>query len=547
VKPDRPDLHSAREAFERGSYRSAYDLLSAAAGPLDQQDLWRLAVASYLIGREDDFVQAAQRAHHAQLECGDARAAARTAFWIGFHLAGRGDIAQATGWFGRTARLLEPLDPECADRAYLHLPAAHQQLLTGDPDAAANTAARAVAAGQRAGDGDLLALGLMVQGRALVKQGRVEAGLALLDEAMVAVATGELAPQVTGLLYCSVIGACRDVWAVRRLREWTAALADWCARQPDMVAYEGECRVYRAEILQLRGEWRDAAEESRRALERLATARTPGAAGLACYQQGELHRLRGELAAAEESYRAASRYGREPQPGLALLRQAQGDRQAAAASIRRAVAETRDRLQRARLLPALIDIMLECGATAEAAAACEELSDIAQACASGHLATIVARARGAIELANGNPLAALPLLRGAWRDWQDLDAPYDAARTRVLIGRACAALGDVEAASLELDAARSEFERLGATPDAATVAALMHGATRHSHGLTPRELDVLALLATGRTNRAIGAALSISEKTVARHVANIFGKLGLSSRAAATAYAFQHGLVNRST
>jgi DNA-binding CsgD family transcriptional regulator/tetratricopeptide (TPR) repeat protein len=417
--------------------------------------------------------------------------------------------------------------------------------MTGEPGSAVSSAAEAVKFGQRFHDPDLLALALHIQGRALVRLGEVEKGMALLDEAMVAVATGELMPHVTGLIYCSVIGACREVWALRRAHEWTAALAEWCERQPDMVPYAGECRVYRAEILQLRGAWDDAMREAKRAVDHLARTSEPHATAFALYQRGEVHRLRGEFAAAEASYHESSRSGRQPQPGLALLRLAQGDTQSAAAAIRRALAETSDRAQRARLLPAHIEIMLALDEIDEALRSCDELAGIAATCG-GMLDTFVAHARGAIELASGNAAAALPHLREAWRDWQAIEAPWESARVRVRIGLACRDLGDEESAALELDAARAEFERLGATPDLArldapTGASGGRGAARH--GLTPREREVHALVATGQTNRSIADELNISEKTVAPHVANNFGKLGMSSRAAATAYAWEHGLL----
>jgi DNA-binding CsgD family transcriptional regulator len=314
-----------------------------------------------------------------------------------------------------------------------------------------------------------------------------------------------------------------------------------------MIPYAGECRVYRAEIFQQRGEWRDAIAEARRASEHLEHGPEPRAAALAFYQQAEVHRLRGEFAAAEEAYRAAGWSGRKAQPGLALLRLAQGDVAAAAASLRRALAETANPFQRARLLPAYVDSLLQLSDIDEARRACQELADIAEACGATVLDAMVAQARGSIELAAGHAAAALAPLRQAWRGWQAAAAPYDAARVRVLLGLACRALGDDDGGALELSAARTEFQRLGAAPDLARLDALTRVApSRTDHGLTPRQRQVLALLATGRTNRAIADALCISEKTVARHVANIFGRLGLSSRAAATAYAYEHDLLDPS-
>jgi len=475
-------------------------------------------------------------------------AAARYAFWLGFHLVNRGETARGSGWFGRATRQLQRAGEDCAERGYLLLPVGHQKLFAGDLDGAIRAASEAAAVGERFGDPDLLALAIHMHGRALLRQSRVSEGLALLDEAMVSVATGDLSPQVTGLIYCSVIGACREVWALGRAHEWTAALTNWCDGQPDMVPYTGECRVYRAEILQLRGAWGEAMAEARRASECFQRGHEPGGVGLALYQQGELHRLRGELAEAEEAYRAASRAGREPQPGLALLRLAQGDPDAAVSAIRRALAENTNRLRRARMLPACIEIMLETGDIDEARRSWAELEDIARDCAAGVIGAVVAHAQGAIELAAGDPAGALAPLRRAWREWRETDAPYEAARARALLGLACRALGDEDGASLEIEAARMEFERLGAARDLARLDERTRRRTsKGTHGLTPREREVLALLATGRTNRAIAKGLFISEKTVARHVANIFGKLGVSSRAAATAFAYEHHLLDPPT
>jgi ATP/maltotriose-dependent transcriptional regulator MalT len=535
-----------REAIRQKSWSAAYAALSAVRETLTAADLCHLATACYLLGRDDEYVSVTQDAHQAYLDAGDPRAAARCAFWLGFYFSNRGEMALATGWFGRAARLLEDQASDTPERGYLLLPIGFQQLMAGRPEATLDTAAQALTFAQHGGDADLLALALHLQGRALLRLTRVEEGLALLDEAMVGVALGRVSPPVSGVVYCSVIGACREVWALRRAHEWTSALHEWCRQQPDMVAYAGECRVYRAEILQLHGEWLDALAEARRAAELSARSSRGSAAGLAHYQRAEVHRLQGELDLAEEAYRAASLAGREPQPGLALLRLARGDQATAAVSIRRALTETADRLQRVRLLPAHIEIMLEGGEVEEARRSCDELEEIAQSCARDILGTVVAQARGALRLAAGEAEQALAPLRRACREWQELPAPYQAARARVLVALACRELGDQEGADLELGAARAEFERLGAGPDAARVAALTRRASvPGKHGLTARELEVLSLLATGRTNRGIASALSISEKTVARHVANIFGKLGLSTRAAATAYAYQNGLVDR--
>jgi DNA-binding CsgD family transcriptional regulator len=360
---------------------------------------------------------------------------------------------------------------------------------------------------------------------------------------MVAVTAGELSSLVTGLMYCSVIQACQEVYAFGRAREWTAALAQWCDEQPEMVAFTGVCRVHRAEIMQLRGAWQDAIEEAQRPRERAQGVSLQTVAA-ALYQQAEVHRLRGEFDSAEEAYRSASHCGLQPQPGLALLRLAQGRTGAAVAAIRRAVSATADRLQRTKLLPAYVETALAAGDVEDARIACHELEEIAASFDPGALGALAAHARGAVELAEGHASAALGSLRQAWQVWQQVEAPYAAARVRVLIGLACRSLGDDEGGGLELDAARAVFEQLGAAPDLARIESLIRsGPSDRPHGLTPRELQVLRLVAAGKTNKAIAAELFLSEKTVDRHVSNILTKLDVPSRAAATAHAYQHELI----
>jgi DNA-binding CsgD family transcriptional regulator len=359
---------------------------------------------------------------------------------------------------------------------------------------------------------------------------------------MVVVAGGTMSPISTGIVYCGVILACQEVYEVRRAQQWTAALARWCEEQPDLVAFTGRCLVHRAEIMQLRGAWGDALEEAQRAGERLGQSFNRAAAAQAFYRQGEVYRLRGEFAEAEEAYREASRFGWEPQPGMALLRLAQGRRAAAATAIRRAVGEATEPLRRANLLPAYVEVMLAVGDVEEARSGCDELEEIAERYESAMLAALVASARGAVELAAGDPRSALASLRPAAETWQELDAPYDAARVRLLVADACAALGDNDTAQLELEDARDAFAELGAAPDLTRLAS-REAPTAETHGLTPRQLEVLRLVAAGRSNREIAAALVISEHTVARHVQNIFAELGVSSRTAASAYAYEHDLV----
>jgi DNA-binding NarL/FixJ family response regulator len=518
-----------------GAYRSLSQ--ADAASGLDADGLERLATAAYMLGRDDEHIAALERAYQAHVDADAPARAARATCWLAIALLLRGQVGPATGWLGRGERLVERVGDDCVERGYLLLPRLLLNHVEGDHAAAHLKATAASEIAERFGDADLHALALYEQGQGLIRAGHVADGLKLLDEAMVAATRGELSPIVTGLVYCSVIDGCQEVYALRRAQEWTAALTRWCDDQPDMIAFTGRCLVHRAEIMQLDGAWDAALREARR-----AGARPGRAAGQAHYRQGELHRLRGELARAEEAYRAASRHGTEPQPGLAQLRLAQGDHDAAAAAIRRALAEATEDLERLRLLPACVEIMLAAGDEDAARAACAELVALAPAFASGLLDALVDQARGAVDLAGGDPRAALVALRRSALAWQELGVPYEGARVRVLLALACRELGDADSAALELETAHDAFQELGAARDSARVGALLAGRDS-THGLTPRELEVLRLVAAGDTNKAIAARLVLSERTVDRHVSNIFVKLGASSRTAATAYAYRHNLV----
>ena len=538
-------LDRGRESYRRQAWTDAFDLLTEADGSdaLAAEDLELLATCAYMIGREDLYFGVLERAHHAHLDAGNSLPAVRCAFWIGVNLARRGEMGRAGGWLARANRLLEREEDERVEAGYMLIPLVFQHEASGDLDAAVATAAEAAAIGERFGDSDLFALAVHDQGHLLIQTGRFEEGLRLLDEAMVAVTAGELSPIVCGLVYCGVIMACQEAHEVRRAQEWTAALTGWCERQPDLVAFTGRCLVHRAEIMQLHGTWTAALEEARRAGERCLEAGNPAAAGDACYRQGEILRLLGRFDEAEDAYREASRHGLEPQPGLALLRLAQGRSDLAAAAIRRVASETSEASRRARLLPAYVQVMLAEGDLGAAREACAELAALAEGHPGGALDAMTTGTRGAVELASGHATEALVALRSAAQVWQQLGAPYELGRTRELIGLACRELGDEDAALLELEAARTVCAELGAAPDLARLDSLMPGGAAGSHGLTDREIEVLRQLASGATNKAIAAELVLSVRTVDRHVSNIFTKLGVSSRSAATAYAHEQGIV----
>jgi len=540
------EVERGREFCADRAWSDAYAALSGAdrEAPLAVDDLELLATAAYMIGRQDEYFSVLGRAHQAHLNAGEALHAARCALWVGMNLAQQGEMGRAGGWLGRARRLVEREGRECVEQGYLLMPLMFQHEASGNLDAAIATAAEAARIAERFGDADLLALAVHAQGQLLVSHGQAKVGLGLLDESMVAVTNGELSPIVSGIVYCGVILGCRAAYDLRRAQEWTAALAAWCQEQPDMVAFTGRCLVHRTEILGLRGAWVEALAEARRAGRRCLEAQNQRAAGEAAYLQGDLRRLQGSFAAAEEEYREASQRGREPQPGLALLRLAQGDTDAAYVAIRRALGETTERPGRAGLLPALVEIALAARDVDAARSACLELEEIAAGYEGGMLDAVVPCAKGAVDLADGDPEAALVSLRRASQAWQELDAPYEVARARALVAQACLALGDGDAAGMEQQAARDTFAKLGAAPDVARIDMLAAtSGSRELHGLTGRELEVLTLVAAGQTNKAIAAELVLSERTVERHVSNIFAKLGVSSRAAATAFAYEHKIL----
>ena len=529
------ELTRGREAYAAREWAAAAEALGAAdaSEPLEPADLELLATALFMVNRIDDHLAVLERAHHAYVAVAQPRRAAACAFWIGMRLFMGGEVGRGGGWLARAQRCVEQCG-DCVERGYLLLPEMYRLRAAGDIEGAQRTAAEAAAVGRTFVDDDLIALAMHARGLFLIEAGRPQDGLDALDEALLSVASGAVSPVPTGIIYCGAIGGCRTAFEPRRAQEWTSALHAWCESQPQMLAFSGDCHVHRGELMELHGEWADALVELDRATQRASSSGNSRVAAQAAYERGEIMRLRGDLGAAERAYREAARGGWEPQPGLALLRVAQGDIDAAVASIRRLLDETPQPGPRGLLLPASVQIMLAAGEHDAASAAAEELEALALARGSELLSAHAAHARGSVALAAGDPRAALPQLRSALAAWQELGAPYFSARAQLLVADACQALGDEDSARLAREAAHETLAALSAPVPARE---------RDGHGLTDRELQVLRMVAEGQTNRSIAAALVLSERTVDRHVSNILAKLRVASRAAATAYAYEHDLL----
>jgi len=529
------ELTRGREAYAAREWAAAAEALGAAdaSEPLEPADLELLATALFMVNRIDDHLAVLERAHHAYVAVAQPRRAAACAFWIGMRLFMGGEVGRGGGWLARAQRCVEQCG-DCVERGYLLLPEMYRLRAAGDIEGAQRTAAMAADVGRSFADDDLVALASHAHGLFLIEAGRQDDGLGVLDEALLSVASGAVSPIPTGIIYCGAIGGCRTAFEPRRAQEWTTALHTWCETQPQMLAFTGDCHVHRGELMELHGEWADALVELDRAAQRALGAGNSRVAAQAAYRRGEILRLRGELGAAERAYREAARGGWEPQPGLALLRVAQGDTGAAVAAIQRLLDETVEPGPRGLLLPACVQIMLAADDLEAAGAAADELEALAEARGSELLSAHAASARGAVALAAGEPHAALPYLRRAMAAWQDLEALYFAARTQLLVAEACGALGDADSSELARESAHEALAALGASVPARG---------RDGHGLTERELQVLRLVAEGQTNRSIAAALVLSDRTVDRHVSNILAKLRVSSRAAATAYAYEHDLL----
>ena len=534
-------MQAAREAFARRSWLEVYTLLADAADDLDADQLEMLAVAANLIGRDQDSVRAWERSHAEHLRAGRSDRAALSACWAALTLLLRGETAQAGGWMTRAQRIVEELgaDVPVAAQGMLLIPAAIAAVSTGDAETARHVADQIISIATAVEEPDLLAFGRLTIAQAALVAGDIARSMRLFDEVMVSVTMGDVSPIPSGIIYCAVVDGCIEACDLRRAAEWTEALRRWCDDQPDLVPYRGQCMVHRSQVLLAQGAWAEAAGEADRACRRLADPFHP-ALGLAHYQRGELHRLRGELDAAADAYRDASRYGHDPVPGFALLRLAQGDVDGAGRAAKRMLDEHATGPARSGLLAAAVEVRLAAGDTSVARELADELASLAEATGTDMLAASAAYARGTVLLASGDATSAIAALRAAGKAWRDLHAPYEVARARFQLALAYRANGDPDAADLELDGARATFTSLGASVDLARIEPVAPAPPRV---LTERECEVLRLVAAGKTNREIAAELVLSEHTVSRHLQNIFMKLGVTSRAAATAYAYEHHLV----
>ena len=541
--PDVADLLArARASYARRDWPDAYRGLTTAReqSALATEDLQALADAAWWLGLINETLTISEECHQHFLKEGRPLRAAMSALDIGFGWLLRGEIALGSGWVSRARRLLED-QPDCAEQGFLVWLDTTKALERGDLDSALVGSRQVREWGHRFSSTTLTSLGLVGEGLVAIRSGSVNKGFALLDEAMLPVLAGQVPPEWAGNIYCQLMATCHDLADVNRARQWTAATERWCESLASAVMFVGVCRIHRIQLLQTGGEWARAKSEAVIACTELADMNVE-VVGEAHYQLAELNRLRDGLSAAEQEYRRAGELGRDPQPGLALLLLAQDRIDEAANSIRVALADSVGApFRRARLLMAHVEIALADGDVRSAARSSEELNEIAEQYPTTGFLTWARHARGAVALAQARAGDALEDLSAAHHGYTDMGAPYDAAGVRVLMAQAHRLLGDPDAAEAELDEAAATYEQLGA----ALQLRLLSGVRRSpviAGGLTAREAEVLARVAGGGTNKEVAAALVISEKTVSRHLANIFLKLGVNSRTAAASWAYQHGL-----
>jgi class 3 adenylate cyclase len=481
-------LEAGRAAAQRYAWRDAYELLTEArkTDHLSAQDLEDIAAAAWWTGRLDEAIEFREQAHTAYIKAGEPRRAALVALNLADDFGGKGSIAVAQGWFGRAERLLAD-EPESVEHGHLAIGRALNAMISGDIPGMIEQAEIALDVGKRFDDHELQAYSLVFRGRALVLRGDIAEGLALLDEATAVALAGELKPFATGMIYCMTITSAQGLCDYRRAGEWTAEANRWCDRQ-DITGFPGVCRVHRAEAMRLRGDWTEAERQAVAACEE-AGGYNYFTAAAGFYEIGEIRRRRGDFAAAEEAYRRAKELGRDSQPGLALLRLAQGKVEAAATGLKRALAAGGDVSARARRLPAQVEIAIEAGDLRGARAAADELEQITDVIqidgkTPPALAATARLARGQILIAEGGADDAVAVFEEAARLWAEVGAPYEEAQARLHLGLALRRSGDEAEARDELAVARSVFERLGAVLDFQRAAELLGDATKRTFMFT---------------------------------------------------------------
>lgn len=512
-------------------------------GALRPEDLEKLATSAYLTGRDEECLTALERAHQGYMTRKRINEAVRCTFWLAIIHFNRGDKAQGSGWIKRGNSLLDKNNFDCPEQGLLLIPVALGALSQGDTRNALELFEKAVSIGEQYNDVDLKAIGCLGSGQAMVVQGDIKKGINILDEAMIMAKAEDIHLIAKGIIYCAGISVCRKVWDLKRAQEWTLALSRWCNSHADLVPFRGQCLVRRAEIMQLFGEWPKAMEEAEHACKRFQTS-VPPATGEAYYRQGELHRLLGAFMQAENCYREAAKWGKTPQPGLALLRLTQGQLDAAKTSIVNTLREAKDTKVRVEHLPAMVRIMIAANHTEEGRTAAEELSQIADHFDVPYLYAMSSYALGNVFFAEGDLIEASRNVQKALDGWNTFNLPYEIARARELKGLIYREMGDKDSSDMDLAAAKWTFEQLNAAPDLDRVTRLLNMKLNHNnHGLTLRELQVLRRVASGKTNKSVAGELFISERTVDRHVSNIFNKLGVSSRVEASTYALKNKML----
>lgn len=534
------ELTEARRAHAANDWPRLYQVLTGTpVAELDAVDYSALADAAWWLGKLDESAAAREAAFDAKLAAGSRSEAALEAFLLSLALGDKGEDALASGWRSRAYRLAEE-EPGSLAGGYLLSMEAIAAFHSGNADECVAKARETAAIGRAHGDDTLVAWATHAEGLGLVKLGEVDLGWARLDESMVDAVTGRLKPMWAGLMHCGMLVACEEYGDPRRGWQWVEATERWLRTVPGAVLYPGVCRAHKVRIMQMRGTWPDAEAEARQACADLTNVHAY-TAGFAYYEIAQIKRMSGDFDAAFEAYKQAHQLGFDPQPGLALLRLAQGRVDAAVAGLRRALDEKHDPLARAVLLPHRVEVSLAVKDRDAAVSAADELHELAERYRSPVMRAGAASVLGSLRLADGDASGALTAFRDAVTEWMRLDCTYELARTRSSMAAALRMMGDLDGATLELEAALEAFEELGAEPDARRVRSLLGTADRPK-GLSRREVEVLRLVAAGRSNKEIAGDLFISENTVARHLQNIFAKLGVTSRSAATSVALKEGL-----